>query len=154
MSAIDGKHREMVVRLMTLEDVAAVAELAVQLGYERTREALMEWMLGLERHDAMQAALVALMEDEVVGWVEVSMVRPLQSPAFSLIGGLVVREGWRGKGIGRRLCEEAERWSRERNVLAVRVTSRSTREGAHRFYLRDGYRHIKTSLVFEKQLER
>jgi hypothetical protein len=32
------------------------------------------------------------------------------------------------------------------------VTSRSTREDAHRFYLRDGYERIKTSAVFEKVL--
>jgi hypothetical protein len=34
----------------------------------------------------------------------------------------------------------------------LRVTSRSTREGAHRFYLREGFVHTKTSLVFEKVL--
>jgi len=32
----------------------------------------------------------------------------------------------------------------------MRVTSRSTRLDAHRFYLRDGYRALKTSQVFEK----
>jgi GNAT superfamily N-acetyltransferase len=50
------------------------------------------------------------------------------------------------------LCEEVERWAREQGLGVVRVTSRSTREAAHRFYLRDGYRQIKTSLVFEKIL--
>jgi GNAT superfamily N-acetyltransferase len=76
----------------------------------------------------------------------------LQSPRFTLIGGLVVKDGVRGGGIGRRLCEEVERWSGDKGVEMVRVTSRSSREEAHRFYLRDGYRHTKTSLVFEKKL--
>jgi PhnO protein len=40
----------------------------------------------------------------------------------------------------------------EKGVDTVRVTSHSSREEAHRFYLRDGYRHTKTSLVFEKKL--
>jgi hypothetical protein len=32
------------------------------------------------------------------------------------------------------------------------VTSLSTREDAHRFYLRDGYSEVKMSRVFEKRL--
>jgi len=32
------------------------------------------------------------------------------------------------------------------------VTSRMSREGAHRFYLREGYERVKTSAVFEKIL--
>jgi GNAT superfamily N-acetyltransferase len=59
----------------------------------------------------------------------------------------------RGAGIGRRLCEQAEAWSRQQGAKKIRVTSRSTREAAHRFYLRDGYRQTKISMVFEKPLE-
>jgi hypothetical protein len=45
-----------------------------------------------------------------------------------------------------------EEWSRVKGLAVVRVTSRSTREAAHRFYLREGYRQTKTSAVFEKVL--
>ena len=69
---------------------------------------------------------------EVVGWIEVSLAHHLQSEPFGLIGGLVVQEGVRGGGIGRRLCQEAERWTREQGIAQIRVTSRSTREAAHR----------------------
>jgi len=88
----------------------------------------------------------------VVAWVDVSLEHRLQSESFGLIGGLVVRDGLRGGGIGRRLCEQAEAWARERGAKKIRVTSRSTREAAHRFYLRDGYRQTKISMVFEKPL--
>jgi GNAT superfamily N-acetyltransferase len=54
--------------------------------------------------------------------------------------------------VGKRLCAEVEAWSRGKGVAVVRVTSRMTREGAHRFYLRKGYRQTKTSAVFEKVL--
>ena len=37
-------------------------------------------------------------------------------------------------------------------IAIVRVTSRSTRADAHRFYLRDGYTEIKMSKVFEKHI--
>ena len=69
-----------------------------------------------------------------------------------LIGGLVVKDGVRGRGVGKRLCAEVEAWSRNKGLTVVRVTSRSTREGAHRFYLREGYRQTKISAVFEKVL--
>ena len=69
-----------------------------------------------------------------------------------MIGGLVVSDRVRSRGIGRRLCERAEEWTRDQGLETLRVTSRSTREDAHRFYLRDGYREVKTSLVFEKPL--
>jgi GNAT superfamily N-acetyltransferase len=95
---------------------------------------------------------VACVGDAVVGWVDVAITLRLQSQPFALIGGLVVKEGLRGQRIGKRLCEEAEAWSRAQGVGVIRVTSRSTREDAHRFYLRNGYTDVKTSRVFEKKL--
>jgi GNAT superfamily N-acetyltransferase len=100
-----------------------------------------------------QACFVAELSGEVVAWIDVSLERHLQSEVFGLIGGLVVKDGVRGAGIGRRLCEQAEAWSRQQGAKKIRVTSRSTREAAHRFYLRDGYRQTKISMVFEKPLE-
>jgi len=141
---------KMKVRPMALADVAAVAELVEQLSYQRTVEDVAAWIAGVRPET--QAAFVACVADEVVGWIEVSMERRLQYAPYALIGGLVVREGMRSLGIGRRLCEEAERWCVERGAASVRVTSRSTREAAHRFYLRDGYELVKTSMVFEKQV--
>jgi GNAT superfamily N-acetyltransferase len=137
---------------MEMADAVAAAELARQLGYERTVEQVRAWIDGL-RGRTEQAAFVAESGGEVVGWVEVSLERRLQSEIFGLIGGLVVKDGLRGRGTGRRLCARAEEWSREQGAKKIRVTSRSTREAAHRFYLRDGYRETKLSTVFEKVLE-
>jgi len=134
-------------------DAAVVAELAGQLGYSRELREVADWIEGLGARGDRQAAFVACVDDTVVGWIEVSLENRLQTPSFVLIGGLVVKDGMRGEGIGRRLCEEAEQWARERGTSKIRVTSRSTRPDAHRFYLRDGYEVVKTSLVFEKKLD-
>ena len=139
------------IRPIRLNDSMAVAQLAGQLGYARTPEQVRQWVQQLEgRTD--RAAFVAELNGEVAGGIEVSLAHHLQSEPFGLIGGLVVREGLRGGGLGRQLCQEAERWTREQGVNQIRVTSRSTREAAHRFYLRDGYRQVKVSMVFEKTL--
>ena len=76
----------------------------------------------------------------------------MQSEPYALLTGLVVRDGVRSLGVGRRLCAAIEEWARGRGITTVRVTSRSTRERAHAFYLREGYSEIKTSKVFEKAL--
>lgn len=144
-----GKKNEVTVRTMAPCDAAAVSKLCEQLGYKRDEVAILEWIERLAAVPEEQAAFVACMGDEVVGWIEVSIEHRLQYPRFALIGGLVVKDGIRGQGIGRQLCARAETWAWERSVGTVRVTSRSTRLDAHRFYLRDGYRQVKTSLVFE-----
>lgn len=132
-------------------DAEAVAKLTVQLGYGRSEEQVRTWIQGARGREREQAAFVACVNGEVAAWVEVSVESRLQSDPFAMIGGLVVRDGERGRGIGRLLCERAEKWAWERGLRTVRVTSRSTREGAHRFYLRDGYELVKTSLVFQKE---
>jgi GNAT superfamily N-acetyltransferase len=58
----------------------------------------------------------------------------------------------RGLGIGKRLCYEVEQWARGKSVRSLRVRSQIVREDAHRFYIREGYRNVKTSVVFEKNL--
>lgn len=137
------------VRRVRPEDAAVVAELSVALGYPATGAEVRGRIVALP---ASQAVFVACVGEEVVGWIDVALTHHLQSRPFALIGGLVVKEGLRGQRIGKRLCEEAEAWSRAQGVRVVRVTSRNTREDAHRFYLRDGYKDVKMSRVFEKEL--
>lgn len=151
--SIPAPHSQdlLIIREIQPSDAEAVAELTAQLGYERTPSDILHWIAGLSSLQNRQAAFVACLGEEIVGWIEVSIERRLQSPEFGLIGGLVVSRAHRNLGIGRTLCERAEAWSWEQGVTALRVTSRSTRTEAHRFYLRDGYEQVKTSAVFEKK---
>ena len=150
MSKMDAHATPVTIRAMAPSDAEAVSRLALELGYRRSAAHVRAWVEELRRTLREQAAFVAVVEDGIAGWIEISIERRLQSPPFAFIGGLVVKEGRRGGGIGRMLCARAEDWAWERGVDVVRVTSRSTRAEAHRFYLRDGYREVKTSLVFEK----
>jgi GNAT superfamily N-acetyltransferase len=140
------------IRAMALEDASAVSQLCDQLGYDRSETDVRRWILENQDSARGPAAFVACCADEVLAWIEVSIVNHLQSKPFALIGGLVVREDRRSEGLGRLLCEQAEAWSRGRGLSKMRVTSRSTRTDAHRFYLREGYQQLKTSLVFEKAI--
>ncbi len=144
-------EEQVLIRAIEIADAEAVAALTQQLGYQRTGDDIALWIQALGTA-ANQGALVACLAGSVVGWIEVSIERRLQTAPFALIGGLVVAVGVRGRGIGKQLCEAAEDWARERGIETLRVTSRSTRIDAHRFYLRDGYETVKTSMVFEKKL--
>ena len=152
MATIASNPRVLTIRTVEAADAASVAELCGQLGYPATTAEIGERIGWLLRCGDAQIALVACVDLQVVGWIEAAVERHLQSSPFALITGLVVLDGMRGLGVGRKLCEEVEHWSREKGLSVVRVTSRSTREAAHRFYLRDGYRLVKTSAVFEKIL--
>jgi GNAT superfamily N-acetyltransferase len=149
---IEGVASSVLVRVISREDAAVVAELCRQLGYEVSPDMVAEQVGSLSSRTGSQVAFVACIGTDVVGWIEAAIMHHLQSAPYSLIGGLVVREGMRGMGVGKRLCAEVEEWTREKGIAVVRVTSRSSREDAHRFYLRDGYERIKTSAVFEKVL--
>ena len=140
----------MELRPMEEADADKVAALTGMLGYARPVADIQQWIAGLAGRGETQRAWVACLDGEVVGWIEAYVELRLQTSPFTLIGGLVVKEGLRGRGIGRKLCKCVERWSCEQGIGKVRVTSRSTREAAHRFYQRDGYEVTKTSLVFEK----
>ena len=141
-----------IVRRLAAEDAAAVMELCGQLGYPGTIEELRGRLETMARSEG-RVGFAATLEAELVGWIDAAVERHLQAEDTVVIGGLVVRETARGVGVGKRLCEEVERWAREQGLGRVRVRSQIKREDAHRFYVRDGYRQVKTSLVFEKSME-
>jgi GNAT superfamily N-acetyltransferase len=137
------------IRRLTVDDAEAAAELSKQLGYSCSRSDLRERIDELARASD-RVAFAAVIDGQIVGWIDAAMERHLQSAATAVIGGLVVRDDMRGLGIGKHLCLEIEEWARSKSIPVVRVRSQVKREDAHRFYLRDGYRKVKTSLVFEK----
>jgi GNAT superfamily N-acetyltransferase len=137
------------IRRLSVDDAEAAAELSSQLGYPSSPGDFRERIEELSR-TTDRIAFAAVVDGQIVGWIDAAMERHLQYAASAVIGGLVVREDMRGLGVGRRLCLEVEEWARSKSVPVVRVRSQIKREDAHRFYLRDGYRQVKTSLVFEK----
>jgi len=136
------------VRVAQHADVPRIVELAAQLGYT----------LNAAHAQAVLAAtaerelLVATERNDVVGWIALSRDASLLGEADVWIEGLVVDQVHRGHGIGAKLLQAAHTWARERNCMRIRVRSNVIREGAHRFYEREGYRRFKTQHNFEFRL--
>jgi len=141
----------MVIREILATDAEAAARLSGELGYPASPEVIEQRILQLAdcRH---RAVYVACVDSRVVGWIDLGIARHLQSEPYVEIGGLVVADEARSRGIGRQLVLFAEEWAKARSVRRVVVRSRIARERAHAFYERAGYTRSKTSAVFEKEI--
>src|SRR4051794_17375108 len=107
------------IREASAADARALADLATQLGYPSTPEQSAARLATLGGPD--HAILVA--EDEnrrVVGWIHVLARRHLETDPFAEIGGLVVDEACRGRGIGRLLVDAAVAWAQEHGFGELR----------------------------------
>jgi GNAT superfamily N-acetyltransferase len=140
-----------VVRQMRVEDADAVAVLTTQLGYPSTREDIIRRYERIkDRSDAR--LFVAEESGNVVGWIHVQATHLLDCDQRAEIWGLVVAEGRRGAGVGRRLVEAAEEWAKSGGLGVMALRSNQLRTGAREFYQRLGYALTKTQNAFRKNL--
>jgi len=90
---------------------------------------------------AQSLVLVAERGGEVVGMVTVQLVVSTAEGALSgLLEDMVVAPAARGRGIGRRLLEAAEGWTRERGATRLQLLADRENGPALRFYERMGWR--------------
>jgi GNAT superfamily N-acetyltransferase len=140
------------IRLATISDAIYIARLAEQLGYPTTELEMEERLKGLLGR-AGNAVIVAESADgAVVGWAHVHASHRLMSRPSAELGGLVVDETSRSKGVGKALMEAVERWAANQGYDTLRVKSNVVRKRAHDFYYRLGYNRTKQQSVLEKRL--
>ncbi len=140
------------VRVASVGDAEAIAGLSDQLGYPADDDMLRKRLSAL-LGSTLDSVYVAEANGAVVGWIHVFASVRLESVAMAEIGGLIVDEPHRGKGVGERLVKEAEGWAQRLGLSRIRVRTRATRTEAHRFYAREGYRRTKLQHVLDKALD-
>ena len=134
------------------QDFERIAELSAQLSYPSSPEDIAKRLAGM-RDSSEHAVFVAVQEGgEIAGWLGVFVYRSMEADARAEISGLVVDERIRSRGIGRHLLERAELWAREIGCHSIGLRSNVIRDQAHEFYLRHGYRLVKTQKSFRKDL--
>ena len=152
MSSNDRQRRD--IRLSTPDDAERVAALSTQLGYPATAEKVRGRLADL-LSDSNHAILVAEVTDsQVVAWIHVFKRKTIASDGAAEIGGLIVDETCRGRGIGRAIVEKAAAWACEQGCGSLCVRSNVVREDARRFYAGLGFDMIKSQAVFRKALDR
>ncbi|EEG10051.1 GNAT family N-acetyltransferase [Pseudogulbenkiania ferrooxidans] len=133
-------------------DIDALATLSGELGYpcDPTRFAARcaTLLAAPEQH------FVGVVEDNgaVCGWIHAFVLTLLEADPTVEIGGLVIGANWRGQGLGAMLLDAGEQWARQRGIASVSLRSAEHRHDAHRFYLRQGYQHVKNQLMLRKTL--
>jgi len=137
---------------MTEDDAEGVATLSTQLGYPSTAEDTLRRFRGIGDAPDARVWVAQAPDGAIVGWIHLFGNRLLESDPDIEIGGLVVHEDARGRGVGRALVSAAEDWARERGYTMVSVRSNVVRREAHEFYRGLGYEPTKSQFKFRKKL--
>ncbi|WP_103067991.1 GNAT family N-acetyltransferase [Aquimarina sediminis] len=134
-----------------VEDAESITELSGQLGYTAsvtiTQNRLIE-ILNNKDH----CVFMAVNNKNIVGWIHGFYTLRVESDAFVEIGGLVVNENYRNKGIGKLLVEHIIDWSKQKKQSKVRVRCNTIRTESHKFYESIGFIKNKEQKIFDKYL--
>ena len=138
------------IRKATAADATVVAGLSGQLGYPVNAD-VMAARLGriLQRDDHV---VFVAEETEVLGWIHVAEQEILETGRLAEVWGLVVSDQHRRRGIGGRLIEAAEAWTRARGLEQISLRSNVIRPESHPFYERLGFTRYKTQHAYRKRL--
>ena len=112
----------------------------------RPDSVIREW---IENPDADY--LVAEINHDIVGSLNLRQASnpryPMFKPyAFAMIENAVVKQSFRGQGIGNALFDAAIEWARERGLNFVQTTVWSANKETREFYLRKGFIPITEKL--------
>jgi GNAT superfamily N-acetyltransferase len=152
MSGIDGSREAVAIRLATAGDIDRLAELCGQLGYPLTSEQLEPRLIEIGRDKPNDIYVAVGSDGRVMGWVQVYVRQLLMVDRHAEMGGLVVDEAYRGRGVGHMLVDWAEAWARDHGCQALYLRSNVQRLEAHRFYEGMGYQLVKTQRAYWKPL--
>lgn len=139
------------IRPMLVEDAEVVMFLSQQLGYAvSVIETITNIKQALKTPDHL--LLVATYNAKVIGWIHAFKAIYIESQPFIEIGGLVVDENYRGKGVGKALINEVKNWCLQKEVYSLRLRTNSKRTEAHQFYQHLGFLEIKQQKVYQMKL--
>lgn len=129
----------MIIRNLEAGDEEAVYELMCELENDildrsRFHRAYLDYL-----EDGQMHCLAAEEAQTVIGVLNLRIGTMLcRTGKIAEIVELSVRDGMRSKGIGRKLFERALQIAEEAGCVRLEVSSNMTRQGAHRFYEREG----------------
>jgi ribosomal protein S18 acetylase RimI-like enzyme len=138
------------IRAVEERDAPELAELMTQLGYPTSASEMASRLRAISGEKDF-ATFVAVEAGEVLGMIGISASYSYEhNDRNGRIIALIVRTDMRGRGLGRELVAFAEDYLGRKNVGRIVLTSRFTREEAHKFYEALGYE--RTGWRFIKQL--
>jgi len=147
-----GDSDRVTVRLARTSDARHIATLCLQLGYPASQGQVQRRLERIQQENHHALYVAERSDGQVIGWIHAYVRHLVVVDAHAEVGGLIVDQDCRKRGVGRLLMQTVEQWARRQGCRAVRVRSNVVREGAHAFYKRIGYSTVKTQAVFYKEL--
>ena len=135
-------------------DVPALSRLMTELGYPTTPEQ-MEMRFQQIRNERNYRTFVAECGGVVVGMAGACLGYYYEHDGMYVrLVAMVTGQLFRGRGVGKELLKAVEAWGRESGVSSLVLNSgnRKERQGAHAFYVRNGFEARSTGFI--KKLNR
>jgi GNAT superfamily N-acetyltransferase len=144
-----------IVRRLSSADLPAFRELLLLWDDGDLICPLEELPAQVERARRESCGEVLVAQDEqgaLCGYAQLGLHLMVGMGAAMELVALLVRPEHRGRGIGSALIGAGEDFARERNCSMLLLSSQLFRDRAHAFYLREGFREVKRSAFFCKDL--
>ena len=91
------------IRNATINDASDISELSKQLGYSTSEADIFESLNTLFNSNDHIVYGAFLPNGKIIGWIHVFKAQRVESGSFAEIGGFIVSEAFRSKGIGKRM---------------------------------------------------
>jgi GNAT superfamily N-acetyltransferase len=140
------------IRPVTPADAAALQPLLAQLGYALDAAEISARIARVAEAEGHYLVLAEGAGGAPDALLHVFGRAALEKPAEAVVQALVVRDGLRGRGLGRAMMALAEAWARQAGYRHISLSSQVRRDDAHAFYERLGYARYATSHQFRKAL--
>jgi len=127
------------IRSATSADAQDVTRLLIELECAVTEPDVRRRLEGLQ-DSACDRVFLAEVAGTPVALLGIHVAPLLHRDALARITALIVTKDLRGRGIGTRLLEIAERWAVEQGCTQIELNSGDHHEPAHAFYRHRGYR--------------
>ena len=140
----------MLIRTAKPEDAEPIHNLSRELCYQPSLEKIRNNIIRFLDCDDQEIFVAEI--DNVVGWMHVSLVEPLESLPFVELRGIVVNKSFRKQGIGTALINASQQWAREMRCTKVRIRTNIKRSETRKYYNNLGFESVKTQEVFELKI--
>lgn len=131
----------------TIKDASGINSVSRHLGDSELSDLECRDKLQQLISSSVDEVYIALVDNEIVGWLHVFHAKRLASANFYEIGGLVVSPKHRGRGIARSLVAFATKNTPD---SSLRVRCNEKRRASHAFYQSIGFSYSKAQYIFEK----
>jgi N-acetylglutamate synthase-like GNAT family acetyltransferase len=140
---------KILVRTAETKDCESISVLVGQLGYMPAKDIIQKRLTEILASDDNYVC-VACENKKIIGCIHGFYTRRIESDPFIEIGGMVVDESYRKRGVGKLLIEEILRWSDLKECSKTRVRCNIVRKETHIFYKKIGFTVCKKQVIFDK----